>query len=375
MAKDDKIIDPINAAFEDVVNRLVTTATKTTPTSNEVEVYEQSEFLLYGDGSDGSKVRVYVEDDDTWVTQAAMTEIFESSKSSISEHLSNIFSSGELDRDATVRKIRTVQIEGGREVTRTVEHYNLDAILSVGYRVNSMKAIRFRRWASTTLKEYLIKGFAMDDDRLKQSKTLFGKDYFDELLERIRDIRASERRFYQKVTDIYIQCSYDYDASSDLTHKFFAHAQNKLEYAVTGMTAGEIIKCRADHNLPNMGLTTWKNQKGGGKIRKSDTTIAKNYLTEDEIKSLNRLVTMFLDFAENLAQKGKKMSMRDWHEKLDDFLKFNEYQILDNFGEIKKKTADKIAHDEFKIYKPIQEAEYKSDFDKAVERIATTRQK
>lgn len=367
MAKDDKIIDPINAAFDDVVNRLVATASKTTPVSNEVEIYEQSEFLLYGDGSDASKVRVYVEDDDTWVTQASMTEIFESSKSSISEHLSNIFSSGELDEDSVVRKFRTTAADGKRY---NVSHYNLDAILSVGYRVNSLKAIRFRRWASTVLKEYLIKGFAMDDDRLKQSKTLFGKDYFDELLERIRDIRASERRFYQKVTEIYIQCSYDYDPQSELTKKFFSHAQNKLEYAVAGMTAAEIVKSRADHNLPNMGLTTWGNQKSGGKIRQSDTYIAKNYLTEDEIKGLNRLVTMFLDFAENLAQKGKRMSMEDWHDKLDDFLKFNEYQILGNFGGIKKVTADKFAKDEFKVFKPIQDAAYKSDFDKAVEKIS-----
>ena len=211
----------------------------------------------------------------------------------------------------------------------------------------------------------------MDDERLKQGASLFGKDYFDELLERIREIRASERRFYQKVTDIYIQCSYDYDAESDLTHKFFAHAQNKLEYAVTGMTAAEIIKLRADHSLPNMGLTTWKNQNKGGKIRKADTSVAKNYLAETEISNLNRLVTMFLDFAENLAQKGRRMSMKDWHEKLDDFLRFNEYQILSNFGKIKKSSADKIAAAEFKKFKPIQNENYKSDFDRAITEITT----
>lgn len=330
---------------------------------------ENRDFLFYSAGEGTKDIRVFVADEDTWVTQLGMTQIFDVSKSTVSEHLMNIFSSGELDEDSVVRKIRTTASDGKNYWT---SHYSLDAILSVGYRANSPKAIQFRRWASTILKEYLIKGFSMDDDRLKQGKQLFGKDYFDELLERIRDIRASERRFYQKVTDIYIQCSFDYDANSDVTHEFFAHAQNKLEYAVTSMTAAEIINARADHNLPNMGLTTWKNQKGGGKILKSDITTAKNYLAEGEIQDLNRLVSMFLDFAENLAQKGKKMSMKDWHVKLDDFLRFNEYQILSNYGSIKKKTTDKLASIEYEKFKPIQEADYMSDFDKAVETIKTT---
>ncbi len=333
---------------------------------------ENNSFLFYSAGDGTRDIRVFVADEDTWVTQLGMTQIFDIGKSSVSEHLTNIFESGELDRDSTVRNIRTVQIEGGRHVGRFIEHYSLDVILSVGYRANSKKAIRFRRWASTVLKDYLIKGFAMDDDRLKQGKELFGKDYFDELLERIRDIRASERRFYQKVTDIYIQCSYDYDSGADVTHDFFAHAQNKLEYAVTSMTAAEIIKARADHKLPNMGLNTWKQQKGGGKIVKSDISVAKNYLAEGEIEDLNRLVSMFLDYAENLAQKGKKMSMKDWHKKLDDFLNFNEYQILNNYGAIKKKTADAYAGIEYEKFKPIQEAEYMSDFDKAVAAIKAT---
>ncbi|MBL1405005.1 MAG: virulence RhuM family protein [Rhizobiales bacterium] len=298
-----------------------------------------------------------------------MTQIFDVKKSTVSEHLVNIFASGELEEDSVVRKIRTTASDGKNYWT---SHYNLDAILSVGYRVNSPKAIQFRRWASAILKEYLIKGFSMDDERLKQGKQLFGKDYFDELLERIRDIRASERRFYQKVTDIYIQCSYDYDQSSNVTHDFFAHAQNKLEYAVTSMTAAEIIKSRADHKLPNMGLTTWKQQKGGGKIVKNDIGVAKNYLAEGEIEDLNRLVSMFLDYAENLAQKGKRMSMKDWHVKLDDFLKFNEYQILNNYGSVKKKTAEAFAAIEYDKFKPIQEAVYMSDFDKAVETIKNT---
>ena len=331
--------------------------------------HEDSGFLFYNAGEGTRDIRVFVADEDTWVTQLGMTQIFGVKKSTISEHLVNIFSSGELEEDSVVRKIRTTASDGKNYRT---SHYNLDAILSVGYRVNSQKAIQFRKWASAILKEYLIKGFAMDDERLKQGKQLFGKDYFDELLERIRDIRASERRFYQKVTDIYIQCSYDYDPSADVTQEFFAHAQNKLEYAVTSMTAAEIIKARADHKLPNMGLTTWKQQKGGGKVLKGDISVAKNYLAEGEIGDLNRLVSMFLDYAENLAQKGKKMSMKDWHTKLDDFLRFNEYQILSNYGAIKKKTAVAYAALEYDKFKPIQEAEYMSDFDKAVETIKAT---
>ena len=212
----------------------------------------------------------------------------------------------------------------------------------------------------------------MDDDRLKQGETLFGQDYFDELLERIRDIRASERRFYQKVTDIYIQCSWDYNQSAEITQKFFKTVQNKLEYAVTGMTAPEIITKRADHKLPNMGLTTWKNQKDGGKIRKTDITVAKNYLREEEISDLNSLVVMFLDFAANLAKKGRRMSMQDWVEKLESFLEFNEYEILRDLGKFKRTTADRLAAGQYEKYKPVQNAEYMSDFDKAVETIRLT---
>jgi len=361
MAKIPKTIEPINADFEDLADAVVSSDAPPEPP----QISEQSDFLFFS--SDGTDlIRVFVAHEDVWITQAAMTEVFGIDKSGISRHLKNIFDSEELVKDAVVAKIATTGSDGK---TYQVEHYNLDAILSVGFRVNSRKAVLFRQWAYKVLREYLIKGFAMDDERLKQGNQLFGKDYFDELLERIRDIRASERRFYQKVTDIYIQCSYDYDKDAELTQKFFAHAQNKLEYAVTGMTAAEIIKLRADHSLPNMGLSTWKNQKGGGKIIKADTHIAKNYLAEEEISNLNRLVSMFLDFAENLANKGKRMSMKDWHEKLDDFLRFNEYQILSNFGRIKKKTADIHADMEYKKFKPIQDAEYKSDFDKAVEKI------
>lgn len=334
------------------------------------DISEQDEGFLFYTSNDGTtNIQVLVEGETIWTTQAGMTEIFDIDKSGISRHLKNIFETGELNENSVVAKFATTGADGK---TYNVEHYNLDAVIAVGYRVNSFKATQFRIWATKVLKEYLVKGFAMDDERLKQGKTLFGKDYFDELLERIRDIRASERRFYQKVTDLYIQYSYDYNAISPTTQDFFAHAQNKLEYAVTGMTAAQIVKERADHNLPNMGLNTWLGQGRGTKILQRDVTIAKNYLSEDEISDLNRLVNMFLDFAENLAKKGKKMAMTDWHQKLDGFLKFNEYQLLQNYGMVKKDIADKLAIDEYKKYKPIQDREYISDFDKAVEIIKTT---
>jgi len=333
------------------------------------EITNQSSFMFYASPEGDSVIRVYVEDDDTWVTQQAMSEIFGTSRENVTMHLKNIFSDGELIEDAVRKNLLHTAKDGKKYPTN---FYNLDAIISVGYRVNSRKATQFRVWATGVLKDYMLKGFAMDDDRLKQGKQLFGKDYFDELLERIRDIRASERRFYQKVTDLYIQCSYDYDKNSPITQQFFAHAQNKVEYAVTNMTAAEIIDARANHNLPNMGLTTWKNQKSGGKVLKSDITVGKNYLTEDEISKLNRLVNMFLDYAENLAEKGKKMSMQDWIEKLDSFLEFNEYEILSDYGSIQKSTADANAEVQYLKFKPIQEANYMSDFDKAVSIIKST---
>jgi hypothetical protein len=333
------------------------------------EVTEQSSFMFYASPEGDALIRVYVEDDDTWVTQAAMSEIFGTTKQNVGKHLKNIFNDGELSENSVVNKKFTTAADGKKYETN---FYNLDAIVSVGYRVNSHKATQFRIWATGILKEYMLKGFAMDDDRLKQGKQLFGKDYFDELLERIRDIRASERRFYQKITDIYTQCSYDYDKSSPITQQFFAQAQNKLEYAVTKMTAAEIIDARANHKLPNMGLTTWKNQKAQGKVLKGDITVAKNYLTEDEISDLNRLVNMFLDFAENLAKKGKKMSMQDWITRLDSFLEFNEYEILADYGSIQKATADANAEIQYLKFKPIQEANYMSDFDKAIQTIKAT---
>lgn len=366
MVKIPKTIEPIDADFDDLADKMMSSSflAQITP-----ELIDEGEFLFYSAGQDSESIRVFLSDEDTWVSQKSMAEIFGTTRNNIGIHLKNIFSDNELAENSVCKVFLHTAEDGKRYNTK---FYSLDAILSVGFRVNSRKAIQFRQWAYKILKEYLIKGFVMDDERLKQGTQLFGKDYFDELLERIRDIRASERRFYQKVTEIYIQCSYDYDANSDLTQKFFAHAQNKLEYAVTGMTAAEIINSRANHKLPNMNLTTWKNQKSGGKIRQADTTIAKNYLLELEISDLNRLVTMFLDYAENLAKKGRRMSMKDWHEKLDEFLKFNEFQILRDFGKVKKSIADKTAIREFKKFKPIQNAEYKSDFDKAVEEIQAT---
>lgn len=328
-----------------------------------------SPFIFYSSENGTANIHVAVKDDTVWITQKSMADIFGVAKSTISEHLSNIFASGELAEDSVVRKNRTTASDGKEY---NMAFYNLDAIISVGYRVNTYQATQFRVWATNVLREYLIKGFALDDDRLKQGKTLFGKDYFDELIERIREIRASERRFYQKVTDIFIECSYDYDKNSQSAMQFFSHAQNKLEYAVTGMVAAEILKARADHNLPHMGITSWSNQKKGGKITQRDVTIAKNYLAEDEIRNLNRLVNMFLDYAENLASKGKVLAMNDWQGKLDVFLEFNEYQILQNYGKIKKKTADNFAISEYKKFRPIQDIEYLSDFDKAVEQIKTT---
>lgn len=363
MVKDPKTIKPLDAAFEEVVNAVAPEAIKSV---FEAVSIEQSDFLFYNADSGSNKIRVFVANEDVWITQAAMVEAFGIDKSGVSRHLKNIFDDGELEKEAVVAKIATTGTDGK---TYQVEHYNLDAILSVGFRANSRKAIQFRRWSNSVLKEYLIKGFAMDDERLKQGNNLFENDYFEELLERIRDIRASERRFYQKVTDIYTTCSYDYDSKSDLSKEFFAHAQNKLEYAVVGMTAAEIIKARADYNLPNMGLTTWKNQNSGGKVRQADVTVAKNFLAEGEVSDLNVLVSMFLDYAENLARKQRRMSMKDWREKLDDFLKFNEYQILENYGSVKKALADRLAIVEFRKFKPIQEAEFKSDFDEAVSQI------
>lgn len=331
-------------------------------------IMTNSEIILYTTPKGDIKIEVFLQDETVWLTQRAMGELFGVVKSTISEHLSNIYNSGELEKDATVRKIRTVQNEAEREVSRNLEFYNLDAIISVGYRVNSHQATQFRIWATKTLKEFIIKGFVLDDERLKQGKKLFGKDYFDELLERIREIRASERRFYQKITDIYAECSIDYQSNAEITQTFYKTVQNKLHWAITGQTAAEIISSRAKANLPNMGLTTWKNSPKG-KILKSDVSVAKNYLNQKEIGELNRVVTMYLDYAENQAARQIPMRMKDWVEKLDAFLQFNDYSVLKDSGKISAEVAKKLANDEFEKFRVVQDENYESDFDKEVKRI------
>lgn len=335
------------------------------------DLIETNNFIFYNSDNGNINIGVIVDrqNETIWATQNQIATLFNTTRENVTLHIGNIIRDGELEENSVCKEnLHTAQ--DGKKYN--VKHYNLDMIIAVGYRTNSQQATKFRIWATKILREYLIKGFAMDDERLKQGKELFGKDHFEELLERIREIRSSTRMFYKKVTDLFIETSYDYDKNSEQAKLFFAHAQNKLEYSVVGMTAAEIQKARANHKLPNMGLTTWKGQKRGLKIIQSDVTIALNYLKEEEIKELNKLVTMFLDHAETLASKHKEMSMQDWIDKLDNFLKFNEYEILQNFGSITREIADEFAKEEFKKFKPIQDTIYKSDFDKVVEQIKTT---
>lgn len=327
----------------------------------------ESEIILYTTPQGNVKIELRFEGETFWLTQKKLAELFDVDVRTISEHLKNIFESGELEREATIRKNRIVQTEGTREVSREVDFYNLDAIIAVGYRVNSYNATQFRIWATNTLKEFIIKGFVMDDERLKQGQN-FGKDYFDELLERIRSIRASERRFYQKITDIYAQASIDYDAKAPITQTFYKTVQNKLHWAITGHTAAELISKRANAALPNMGLQTWKTAPAG-KIMKSDVANAKNYLEEEELKALERIVTMYLDYAENQAARQIPMKMQDWISKLDAFLDFNEYEILQDAGKISAAVAKKLAEQEYEKFAPIQDRNYISDFDKEVKKL------
>ena len=329
----------------------------------------KQQFIFYSNDNQQTIVDLFIQDETLWTTQKGMAEIFGVEVPAISKHISNIFEEQELERRATVSKMEIVRKEGNREVKRELEFYNLDVIISVGYRVNSYQATQFRIWATSVLKEYMTKGFALDDERLKQGNQIFGKDYFDELLERIREIRASERLFYQKITDIYAECSYDYDKNSPEAQTFFATVQNKLHWAIHGNTAAELIEQRADSKKPYMGLTSWKNQKNAGKILKSDVTIAKNYLSQEEISELNRVVTMYLDFAENTAKRRKVMSMTDWEKRLDSFLEFNEYDVLTNAGKVSKKVADSLAHVEYDKFRVIQDKNYRSDFDELLEEI------
>lgn len=331
------------------------------------ELGNLSNFIFYQalDGKINVQVIVDPESETVWASQKTLGELFNVAKSTISEHTANIFETGELDRVSTVRKIRTVQQEGSRHVSREIEFYNLDFIIAIGYRVNSIQATQFRKWATSVLREYLIKGFALDDERLKQGKQLFSKDYFDELLERIREIRASERLFYQKITDIYAT-SIDYDANSAVTQEFYATVQNKLHWAIHGHTAAELIKLRADSSQPNMGLMSWKSQERGGKILKSDVTVAKNYLQEAELSELNRVVTMYLDFAENMARRQVQMKMTDWVSRLDAFLTFNEYVLLKDAGTVSATVAKKLAEGEYDKFRVVQDRNFRSDFDSLV---------
>lgn len=337
------------------------------------EKNNSSDIILYRSPEGNIKVEVIYSGETFWLTQKRMAELFGVEVPAISKHLANIFESGELVQEATVSILETVQQEGSRNVTRKMDFYNLDAIIAVGYRVNSRQATQFRIWATKTLREFIIKGFVLDDERLKQGKR-FGKDYFDELLERIREIRASERRFYQKITDIYEQCSIDYNKDADITQTFFKTVQNKLHWAITGKTAAQIIAERAKSTEPNMGLQTWKNAPKG-KILKTDVSIAKNYLVEKEIKELERVVTMYLDYAENQAAREIPMKMADWVQKIDAFLQFNEYNILKDAGKVSHEIAKKLAEKEYEKYRVTQDKNFESDFDKEVKKLTPPKKK
>lgn len=327
----------------------------------EHEMMEHSEILLYSDENGKEFVNVVFMDETFWLTQVGMAELFDSSKSNVSEHLSHIFEEEELDKGSCMRKFGISEFS-----TKPTNFYNLDAIIAVGYRVNSKKATRFRQWATKTLKEYIQKGFVLNDDLMKNGRP-FGKDYFDELLERIREIRASERRAYQKIADVFEQCSYDYDKNSETTKAFYAFVQNKLHYAVTGKTAAELISERATPDSPTMGLTTWKGAPDG-KILKSDTLVAKNYLNEKELSRLNRLVTMFIDYAELMAEDEQLMSMQDWLDETDRFLTNNRRNVLDGKGRISREAATKKVGAIYDEFRKKQDAEYISEFDRQTEK-------
>ena len=319
------------------------------------------QFLLYSMPDDKGKIQVVIKDETLWCTQRAMAELFGVGVPAISKHLNNIYEDKELQKEATVSKMEIVQVEGTREVKRTSEFYNLDAIIAVGYRVSSFKATRFRQWATKVLHEYIQKGFAMDDERLKQAKTAFSKDYFRELLERVRSIRASERRIWQQITDIYAECAFDYDSKSPTTREFFQMVQNRFHYAITGQTAPEIIYSRADHTKDHMGLTTWKNAPEG-RILLSDTKVAKNYLPEKEIRRLERAVTGYFDYIEDLIERENAFTMEQFAASVNEFLTFRRYALLPDKGNISREQADRKAEEEYKLFNPTQQIN--SDFDK-----------
>ena len=327
---------------------------------------EAKNFLIYSLPNQEVRVDVFVQNETFWLTQKAMASLFDVSKSTISEHLTNIYDSNELEKEATVREFRTVQLEGTREVTHKVKYYNLDAIISVGYRVNSAKATQFRIWATQTLKEFIIKGFVLDDDRLKENQTVFGKDYFKELLQRVRSIRASERRVYQQITDIFAECTIDYNRQSEETKNFYAFVQNKFHFAITGKTAAEIIHSKADSSEENMGLTTWKHSPEG-RILKQDVIVAKNYLQETEIKQLERTVTGYFDYIEGLIERENTFTMKGLAESVNKFLSFNEYKVLETKGTISRINAEKKAINEYELFNKTQKII--SDFDKEIKKM------
>jgi hypothetical protein len=333
---------------------------------NDQQLEKISNFVIFQTSDGKVNIDVFFKNETLWLTQKKIAELFEVNVPAISKHLDNIYTDGELNKEATISILETVQNEGGRQVKRKVEYYNLNAILGVGYRVNSHRAIEFRKWASEVLHEYVIKGFAMDDERLKQIKH-FGKDYFDEMLERIREIRMSERRLYQKITDIYA-LSADYDSKSNITKQFFATVQNKLHFSITGKTAAEIIYSEADHKKIFMGLKTWKNAPKG-KIIKSDVSVAKNYLNEEHINKLNRIVTAYLDMAESKAENRQVMNMKDWDVYLQQFLEISDYPILVDAGKVSMLEAKLKAETEYDKFRVIQDREYVSDFDREVEKL------
>ena len=325
------------------------------------------QFLLYNMPEDSGKVQVIIKDETIWCTQKAMAQLFGVGVPAVSKHLKNIFEEGELLPEMTISKMETVINRGKRgEVSEQIDFYNLDAIIAVGYRVNSIKATKFRQWATKILNEYIRKGFAMDDERLKQGTALFGKDYFRELLERVRSIRASERRIWQQITDIYAECSIDYDRNSQTTRDFYAMVQNRFHYAITGQTAAEIVYTKADHTKEHMGLTTWKNSPDG-RILKSDVSIAKNYLQEKEIRQLERTVAGYFDYIEDLIERENTFNMEQFAASVNEFLTFRRYQILPDKGKISAAQAKKKAEDEYALFDPTQQID--SDFDKEVRKM------
>ena len=329
---------------------------------------EKFRFLLYKAEQEDISVDALIKDETIWLTQKAMAELFEIDKSGISRHLKNIFESGELDENVVVAKIAIPTKHGAipdKEQLSPTNYYNLDAIISVGYRVDSIRATHFRKWATSVLKEYMIKGFAIDDERLKQGKTAFGKDYFKELLERIRSIRASERRIWQQITDIYAECSIDYDKNAPTTKDFYAMVQNKFHYAIAGQTGAEIVYSHADHKKENMGLTTWKNSPDG-RILKSDVKVAKNYLNEEQIRRLERTVSGYFDYIEDLTERENTFTMQEFAYSINEFLAFRRYKILPDKGKISRKTAEEKAFAEYDIFNKTQKIE--SDFDKETEK-------